>query len=295
MDWRKVFFDIASDPLSPDIDVDIVCKIKNIKLPDRLFKYRAFNSCSIKNLKEDTVWAAHPNTFNDPYDCHISIDLLSTVIDYHEYIPDEFFPKDYLTNLISGSLGPSIEEIRSHANTDPVFQDLLQAVYEQELMYKDMHNVCCFSENNSSIPMWSHYSDNHRGFCIEYNINNCDDDELKDSMFPCVYQKSPFNATEIFMKAFPDKNLMSFYLATLVKSTDWEYEKEWRLVLMADKNKPTGRAFGMPKPVAIYLGSRITDENEAEIREICQSKNIPLYKMKHSRELFEMNAIAINY
>jgi hypothetical protein len=30
--------------------------------------------------------------------------------------------------------------------------------------------ITCFSEELFSMPMWSHYANNHKGFCIEYDF-----------------------------------------------------------------------------------------------------------------------------
>lgn len=32
--------------------------------------------------------------------------------------------------------------------------------------------IASLSENNTNIPMWKHYADNHKGLCIEYDISN---------------------------------------------------------------------------------------------------------------------------
>ena len=34
--------------------------------------------------------------------------------------------------------------------------------------------VVCFTEDVKSILMWSHYANNHRGFCIEYKLAQTD-------------------------------------------------------------------------------------------------------------------------
>jgi hypothetical protein len=39
-----------------------------------LYKYRAFNEYSLSNLKNDTIWLAKPESFNDPFDCSFAID-----------------------------------------------------------------------------------------------------------------------------------------------------------------------------------------------------------------------------
>jgi Protein of unknown function (DUF2971) len=52
--------------------------------------------------------------------------------------------------------------------------------------------VTCFSENfNSNMPMWAHYSNNYKGFCIEYNIIN------SNNIFPVLYGEKRYATATI--------------------------------------------------------------------------------------------------
>jgi len=44
--------------------------------------------------------------------------------------------------------------------------------------HKDSLKVCSFSGTQYSIIMWSHYADQHRGFCIEYDTNSLPPENL---------------------------------------------------------------------------------------------------------------------
>ena len=95
--------------------------------------------------------------------------------------------------------------------------------------------VSCFSEDNASTLMWSHYADSNKGICIEYDFNQLPSDDLvRQSIFPIVYTDSPIDIGDLL----DDKKctLSKYPLDTAVlcsalnKSLVWSYEKEWRFV-----------------------------------------------------------------
>ncbi len=44
---------------------------------------------------------------------------------------------------------------------------------------QDSMNVSSFCEENDQFLMWSHYSNSHRGFCIEYDIDRWNKSDLR--------------------------------------------------------------------------------------------------------------------
>ena len=87
---------------------------------------------------------------------------------------------------------------------------------QQELYLK----AFSFEENNNL--MWSHYADEHRGICIEYNFN-CAPAEVTRHLYPVQYSDKRFT----FQNPY---RLKPHQFLLLRKSTDWKYEKEFRLI-----------------------------------------------------------------
>ena len=56
-------------------------KIMDVLMADsngwKLYKYRAVNKYSLKNLKNGTLYCACPSSFNDPFDCKVGLDIFS--------------------------------------------------------------------------------------------------------------------------------------------------------------------------------------------------------------------------
>lgn len=176
------------------------------------------------------------------------------------------------------------------------------------LQAESQRHIVCLSECNDSTLMWGHYANGHRGFCIEYDFKsilkpcqmNCSDIKacnnfmLIPSIAPVVYDKSRFDATshlaaviqaDIIYESQADINVyhedtLLISKCLLTKSSDWDYEKEWRL--FSPPSTPPiepHKAIYSLKPMAVYIGSRSSVEQDQKLSEICKKKNIPCYKM----------------
>ncbi|AQH05248.1 hypothetical protein A9R05_40130 (plasmid) [Burkholderia sp. KK1] len=158
---------------------------------------------------------------------------------------------------------------------------------------KDGFKVCSFSERGDSTLMWAHYANYHSGFCIEYDIGSFQfKSAIALSMYPVIYRDEPFDATDYLLR-HPTRNRLHLNMAALIKSTDWSYEREWRLIFSNGILARPGPV-KMPKPKAVYLGSHIGKDHETEVVHICKGKKIPVYKMQHSLDSFVMKPCAID-
>jgi len=83
----------------------------------------------------------------------------------------------------------------------------------------------------------------------------------------------------------PMQPLQDLFVATkclLVKSEDWEYEKEWRLLSQPSEINEKYKVITHLKPKAIYIGVKTAKEQAEKIYTICKQQNIPCYKMLQS-------------
>lgn len=167
--------------------------------------------------------------------------------------------------------------------------------------------MACFSENIKSPLMWAHYADNHKGFAIEYDFRgndisqcaNCRNRSCNNikwaAIYPMIYSDTRFDATqygkwyiEHCMKiylgireetVFDDEFL--FTKVALHKSNDWEYEKEWRIIC-STPNTATEQKDCYPikkKPVAVYLGSQISDIHRKILTHFADANGIAIFQM----------------
>lgn len=167
--------------------------------------------------------------------------------------------------------------------------------------------LCCFSETVASTTMWGLYGENETGYCLEYSsdlLSQADSDGNRGLLFPVLYNDQRICLTREFyffieynglisklckasgieeekMKAvfLPCPDITMVIKITLTKSSDWSYEKEWRLILPNKDSSDKTKAITHKQAIGVYLGRRISPINEKIICLLAKEKNIPVYKM----------------
>lgn len=159
--------------------------------------------------------------------------------------------------------------------------------------------IACFSETVKSITMWSHYADSHKGFVLEYDFKNqksqCDKCDIKDNcnnkvihyIFPVIYDSKRYDGTS-FVESYFGKSIglyanindMMFYTkASLHKSPQWQYEKEWRMFLSKNNPMEQSSLHINIRPIAIYYGYGISSINKKILSEMAKEKGLKEYQM----------------
>jgi hypothetical protein len=139
--------------------------------------------------------------------------------------------------------------------------------------------------------MWSHYADNHRGFCIEYDTQTlAPEHPFVKALYPAIYSEQFFDGTEIVLGVFGGRRNLSLdylMLSALYKSPEWEYEQEWRLIVRPPTSEEKS-LFQVPTPKRVYLGSRMEKPARQEIASICRQKRIGLFEMHLATDAFRL-------
>lgn len=138
------------------------------------------------------------------------------------------------------------------------------------LMRSPWSGCISFSLHPVSKLMWSHYSDDHRGFCIEYRRQ--DSFLLASEECRPVLYRSSLPEVEL---GDPRKTSPLADLLFWTKSEVWEYEHEWRLrypridsYTRAGLLKPHAVIFGVncPRKVKKFIRDCVPDLRYGEIR-----------------------------
>jgi len=318
MNWIEQFTDMIFPLNREKLSIEGAFLLKNQHLPKSIFKYREVNENSIKNLEEDTVWLADPSNFNDPYDCAHTVDF--SRIKNHQ--SPAFFEK--LMKEKGSELNLSDKQKNTLSMSQDPLSDLMDILLSREpperregikaaltsaqnKMHEDLalansksiastFKLCSFSERNDSMLMWAHYASYHQGFCIEYDLESIPySDYRRRFLYPTIYSDDMFDATEHLMKGVEDENFNNLHLslASLVKAKDWEYEKEWRLVF-ANGIFNSERAYNIGKPKMVYLGTKVSQENQDRLIEICSRRDIPVRKMKAHHSMFKLEPSSLD-
>lgn len=305
MVWKKKFIDnlISADNSNDEKAIDMCFQFKHKALPRFLYKYRTFNIDSLKNLQENTLYLSYPKDFNDPFDSTICLSYEKLIIESIKNNCDNPFEncsdRNKLEALKMLEKGICAEEVFSKylgifrtkkswsRYTNKARAEIESSLSKLNEDYQKNFLMCCFSEVIDNVLMWSHYSQNHTGFCIEYDIASLDyDDPLTYFMYPVIYTRKPFlNSSSI---NYADN--INLIVAQLNKSSDWSYEKEFRFLL----NPNSGTVYNMPiKPSKIYLGNKISNENLKLILKIAKKMDVPIAKMQLKINSFKMDFVDI--
>ena len=168
--------------------------------------------------------------------------------------------------------------------TDPTIK-LIKGTKEMTEIFKNIR-IACFSTSPLNVLMYSHYTDKHKGICIEYDFSDFDTENT--SLLEVKYKeelKIDSEIAQIMMKSDNDINEeISFLDLFRTKHLNWEYEKEYR-VMTYDVDK-------IYRPIkAIYLGKDFPKDNIELIKKLIEDKDITLYQVAlHEHNVFRLEA-----
>lgn len=222
----------------------------------------------------------------------------------------ERFGEEYIEKLIkSGGFKSKEEKIFYTTLSKKIYSKFINELIDLALTtLKQSTLVGCLSERFDSILMWSHYAENHTGFVLGYDFKerfsiksnkdgNTYSEFVDKKIFPIRYSNERYDATEYISNNFiynfhvnnklpitpPFFDKLFYYKYLLYKSSEWRYEKEWRIIKQTGLDKlETKSNFDFIHhiiPKEIYLGSKISKWDEKILRNIAEKKNIRIYKM----------------
>lgn len=192
-----------------------------------------------------------------------------------------------------------LELISTDANGDSyskAFKEVIKEEYDEIQNTANRFRVACFAETPYSMLMWSHYANNHKGFCIEYETPEYSDKnaDIYHNLFPVIYTDKRTNLTSLSLNwkstgTLSNDGLWDFYkYGLLSKSLEWRYQQEWRLI--SYDNLITDDTYNCQffKIKKVYLGNRMSAKNRKEIIKVCKHKGIPYVGVIISSDKFEM-------
>ena len=237
-------------------------------LPKYLYKFKSLKNVDhVESLLRGKLYFSSPLELNDPFDCNITI--------RYDYCDD-----DLLTKIIRHDTQYSEPDL-----SDKQVREIITNFRNERDIPKKFYNfmnqnfgIFSMSEEIKSPLLWAHYADSWGGIAIEYDyaklfsymLKSLKQEGLKVTFdkvkykrkFPQLIPKSP-NNNKLILRSL------------LIKPLEWNYEKEWRIILTKLQFKSE---YQIPKDIinALYLGPRC--ERESEVREILKSI-FPHYKV----------------
>lgn len=182
--------------------------------PTSLCKFYSPTSDNILDIQKQRLWLSHPQSFNDPFDCHVGYDIeeyerrcliqyIKSNIGTDQNKNDESFTTEELNRVQRSKT--YVHHLESFYHGTEEYYDVKRKILEGKSeefnrkirdiisrLKEDIENkvvkirrtnisVACFSELTKddkfkkNIAMWSHYAENHKGFCVEYDFSFLND------------------------------------------------------------------------------------------------------------------------
>lgn len=252
--------------------------------PKKLYKYVSLSSAStcnkdkklcyqdiklnedkFKSLENNQIWLSKYNNLNDPFE------FKGVYINKDELIA-KGWPIDMLENYL--------ERIRR------------------------IYLIGSFTTNLvDNMPMWAYYSNNHQGFCIEYDVLNA------KAIYPVSYEPNRVGIASILTSLIDlshkiakgqinesDKNFQ-FYMTLIthfatMKHKSWSNENEYRVLYANYNENNLGECISSIKiglqANRIFIGSRCSEENKKRISEISKHIGINAYEMYYDDKKYKL-------
>ncbi len=227
-------------------------------LPQRLYKYRAFNVNTLRLLSEAEVYYADPADFNDPLDCSPTIEIDTDRSSLEKLCYKMLLATngaDTAKRLLNEHRYMSTEyggDYRVDRQTEEYYMRML-ASRIKGLLHSELgkRGVLSLAEKWDCPLMWSHYADNHRGLCLEYLTaeNACGEIKAVDYLRPRSIKVSDLIKWKIKQSSDAEKAVLNTFF--FAKAPQWRYEREWRKI-----NQAVGTNSASFQISAIYFGLR---------------------------------------
>lgn len=236
-------------------------------IPDKLIKFiwldeSEKDDLKFLTLKNDEIWFAHKKSLNDPYE------YKGMLIDKEKLI----------------KAGYPIKTIEKY----------------QTIFDINDYGVTCLSSNSVDyLPMWAYYTNNHKGFCVEYEVIK------KDCIHEVLYEPKRIKVASLIIECIKairtgqkkkaDLYVKIFLQNLFIKAKSWEHEKEYRIVYSIDENS-NGRnvpvyKLGM-RTSRIVAGINCSEDNKKKLNEISNSLGLGnIYTSKIHSEEYKMDCM----
>lgn len=280
------------------------------------YKYRAINKYSIDALERNIVYFSKYTDFNDPFEFSTPFPDLCKMYTRAATGVDRLYEDGKLTQADHQHLRQVCQSIVLNGGDG---KDEIHKKIREKMSNTGVYSM---SEVNDEILMWSHYADNHRGFCIGFHdlhksmritptvmpINYIDEyTDLSNPQIVLDFYSEMFYKNrhlperkwlkkyETLKKIYTRTDDQKMAVAVLTdKYKKWEYEREFRLIC----EHSTGLKKHDPESIrTITFGLRASDKDKEHIISICQNSqksHVEFYYAEKAPDLFKLNIKALN-
>ncbi|SHI42068.1 DUF2971 domain-containing protein [Aquimarina spongiae] len=229
--------------------------------PDLVYKYRGGNDTiferDLSSLERNYFWSSSIKALNDPCEGIINWDRFNKQSSIVADLLDSEQKKEKLLGV-----NKAIEGLDSTCQKAGVYS---------------------LSTTSNDELLWAHYSDSHKGFCIEYDLNILLKSYQTNRVFPFPvdYTNRP-PSPEFFETRIKSNGMIKEILG--FKSKRWEYEKEYRLVT----DSPGIHSYNSKALKSIYFGIRMVEEHKQELMKRLKGRGVKYFQMSLSPKSYTL-------
>ena len=203
-----------------------------------LYKYRNFGEYADKIILNSELYFASHDSFNDPFDCNLSLREINSYT-------DEEFKKHC--------------EIKGLTNKDK--KEYLEGLKKEFIYSKAKVGILSMSLTYKNILMWSHYSEYHKGLCFGFDLRIFNSYSKVSYHMDSEYKLISFFDSDPLAR----KDIKKMFIT---KSKLWSYEKEVRFFDF--KNGIGSKNFHKEYLKEIIFGCKADETNIKKIIQLCQ-------------------------
>ncbi|MBZ4039097.1 DUF2971 domain-containing protein [Novilysobacter selenitireducens] len=258
--------------------------------PKSLFKY--FGPDRLDVLLTRKMRFTPLGEFNDPFEGRPHLQGLATaertlgsfeelllpeLLDTYSRQPPEFRAAISQTKFLNRMV-PAMRQ------SYPVLQKALEAGVKEALeglpqKWDSYIGALCLSEVCDSLLMWAHYAASHTGFVLEFDAHHPFFHAQRSENDECRHIRRV-----LYRDARPSGVLLDLEVSDmfLVKSTQWSYEREWRMFMalteandIANSGSSKIYLFEVPPDaiIGVVLGARASVQLKEEARGMIQDQS----------------------
>lgn len=221
---------------------------------DVLYKYGRLNENSEALFTTPTIWFSSPAKLNDPFECRPWFTFegdRDQIVETISTILRRIYP--YLTP--NDATARAVGIVLEGRHRDPAIWEALRRNVVS--MLGTNIGLCCLSANNDSILMWSHYADNHCGYCLGFEATD-------NTPFFGGAQQISYDDKFPTVDFFNTPHEQQVDLIFLTKFSGWRYEAEYRII---DHQEGAGlHSYPVELLRSVTFGLRMPEADRARIR-----------------------------
>lgn len=239
-------------------------------MPTELYKYRPWNENTKKMLMKSELYFNSAEGLNDPFEVSLRFDMTCT---------REEYMLRFLNACRTQGIVPSAEQLKKAEERDMEEQG---KIFQDDILkeFRTKSGICSLSAVRDNILMWSHYTKDHTGICLEFN-------HTLDRVFAA--RKVNYFKTRPklnYYKSTQDEKINFWFFS---KAIDWEYEEEYRFIISGAAK--TNVKFEPALLTGVIIGCKMATEHIDELVDILEKRPTPvqLYKAEISEDEFKLN------